>query len=149
MIACSVSGAEFGSVLVQCILPFPLLTTGAMFDIWILPFDCYCCHVQSPLHAEELFPCHCKYKHTGFADGAHAGPSTSCEPASRRPPTAEFSLLDIGLRVVLRDRLGQCLVGLKREQEIGSLRDLGLVCLTGGLVRRTRHRWSRRSGTRR
>jgi hypothetical protein len=91
MIACSVSGAEFGSVLVQCILPFPLLTTGAMFDIWILPFDCYCCHVQSPLHAEELFPCHCKYKHTGFADGAHAGPSTSCEPASRRPPTAEFS----------------------------------------------------------
>jgi hypothetical protein len=44
------------------------------------------------------------------------------------------------LRMVLRDRLGQCLVGLKREQEIGSLRDLGLVCLTGGLVRRTRHR---------
>jgi hypothetical protein len=54
-----------------------------------------------------------------------------------------------GLRVVLRDRLGQCLVGLKREQEIGSLRDLGLVCLTGGLVRRIRHRWSWRSGTRR
>jgi hypothetical protein len=46
-------------------------------------------------------------------------------------------------------RLGQCLVGLKREQEIGSLRDLGLVCLIGGLVRRTQHRWSRRSGTRR
>jgi hypothetical protein len=33
-------------------------------------------------------------------------------------------------RVVLRDRLGQCLVGLKREQQIDSLRDLGLVCLT-------------------
>jgi hypothetical protein len=43
--------------------------------------------------------------------------------------------LGIGLRVVLRDRLGQCLVGLKREQHIDSLRDLGLVCLTGGLVR--------------
>jgi hypothetical protein len=55
----------------------------------------------------------------------------------------------MSLRVVLRDRLGQCLVGLKREQEIDSLRDLGLVCLTGGLVRRTRYRWSRRSGTRR
>jgi hypothetical protein len=44
-------------------------------------------------------------------------------------------MLDLGVRVVLRDRLGQCLVGLKREQEIGSLSDLGLVCLTGGLVR--------------
>jgi hypothetical protein len=41
----------------------------------------------------------------------------------------------IGLRVVLRDRLGQYLVGLKREQHIDSLRGLGLVCLTGGLVR--------------
>jgi hypothetical protein len=39
------------------------------------------------------------------------------------------------LRMVLRDRLGQCLVGLIREQQIDSLRDLGLVCLTGGLVR--------------
>jgi hypothetical protein len=38
-------------------------------------------------------------------------------------------------RVVFRDRLGQCLVGLKCEQHIDSLRDLGLVCLTGGLVR--------------
>jgi hypothetical protein len=47
-------------------------------------------------------------------------------------------MLGIGLRVVFRDRLGQCLVGLKREQHIDSLRDLGLVCLTGGLVRRTR-----------
>jgi hypothetical protein len=44
-------------------------------------------------------------------------------------------VIGIGLRVVLRDRLGQCLVGLKREQHIDSLRDLGLVCLTGGLVR--------------
>jgi hypothetical protein len=44
-------------------------------------------------------------------------------------------VLGIGLTVVLRDRLGQCLVGLKREQHIDSLRDLGLVCLTGGLVR--------------
>jgi hypothetical protein len=44
-------------------------------------------------------------------------------------------LLYLGVRVVLRDRLGQCLVGLKREQHIDSLRDLGLVCLTGGLVR--------------
>jgi hypothetical protein len=39
------------------------------------------------------------------------------------------------LRMVLRDRLGQCLVGLKREQHNDSLRDLRLVCLTGGLVR--------------
>jgi hypothetical protein len=38
-------------------------------------------------------------------------------------------------RMVLRDRLGQCLVGLKREQQIDSLRDLELVCLTRGLVR--------------
>jgi hypothetical protein len=45
------------------------------------------------------------------------------------------NLRGICLRVVLRDRLGQCLVGLKREQHIDSLRDLGLVCLTGGLVR--------------
>jgi hypothetical protein len=44
-------------------------------------------------------------------------------------------VLDLGVRVVLRDRLGQCLVGLKREQHIDNLRDLGLVCLTGGLVR--------------
>jgi hypothetical protein len=44
-------------------------------------------------------------------------------------------MLGIGLTVVLRDRLGQCLVGLIREQQIDSLRDLGLVCLTGGLVR--------------
>jgi hypothetical protein len=58
-----------------------------------------------------------------------------------------LQMLGIGLRVVLRDRLGQCLVGLKREQHINSLRDLGLVCLTGGLVRRTRHRWSRRRGS--
>jgi hypothetical protein len=56
-------------------------------------------------------------------------------------------MLDIGLRMVFRDRLGQCLVGLKREQEIGSLRDLGLVCLTGGFVRQTRHRWSWRRGS--
>jgi hypothetical protein len=65
------------------------------------------------------------------------------------PEECLHKMCDIGLRVVLRDRLVQCLVGLKREQEIGSLRDLGLVCLTGGLVRRTRHRWSRCSGTRR
>jgi hypothetical protein len=38
------------------------------------------------------------------------------------------------LRMVLRDRLGQCLVGLKREQQIDTLRDLGLVRLTRGLV---------------
>jgi hypothetical protein len=44
-------------------------------------------------------------------------------------------LLGIGLRMVFRDWLGQCLVGLKREQQIDSLRDLGLACLTGGLVR--------------
>jgi hypothetical protein len=49
--------------------------------------------------------------------------------------------------MVLRDRLGQCLVGLKREQQINSLRDLGLVCLTRGLVRRTRHHWNRRRGS--
>jgi hypothetical protein len=56
-------------------------------------------------------------------------------------------MLEMSLRVVLRDRLGQCLVGLKREQQIDSLRDLGLVRLTRGLVRRTRHRWSRRRGS--
>jgi hypothetical protein len=48
---------------------------------------------------------------------------------------AVIILLEMSLRVVLRDRLGQCLVGLKREQQIDSLRDIGLVRLTRGLVR--------------
>jgi hypothetical protein len=52
-----------------------------------------------------------------------------------RTLSIDLILLGICLRVVLRDRLGQCLVGLKREQHIDSLRGLGLVCLTGGLVR--------------
>jgi hypothetical protein len=65
---------------------------------------------------------------------------------SQRREDMDQVVLDMSL-VVLRDRLGQCLVGLKREQQIDSLVDLGLVCLIRGLVRRTRHRWSRRRGS--
>jgi hypothetical protein len=53
----------------------------------------------------------------------------------------------MSLRMVLRDRLGRHPVGLNREQKSDGLRDLGLAHLTRGLVRRTRHRWSRCSGT--
>jgi hypothetical protein len=49
--------------------------------------------------------------------------------------------------LVLRDRIGRHPVGLNRVQKSDGLRDLGLAHLTRGLVRRTRHRWSRRSGT--
>jgi hypothetical protein len=69
------------------------------------------------------------------------------DPAGITVRRNRFVVLDMSLRVVLRYRLGQCLVGLKREQQIDSLMDLGLVHLTRGLVRRTRHRWSRRRGS--
>jgi hypothetical protein len=47
---------------------------------------------------------------------------------------------------MLRDRLGRHLVGLDVRRGT-SLRALGLAHLTRGLVRWTRHRWSRRRGT--
>jgi hypothetical protein len=37
--------------------------------------------------------------------------------------------------MMLRDQLGQYLVGLKREQKSDGLKDLGLARLTRGLVR--------------
>jgi hypothetical protein len=43
---------------------------------------------------------------------------------------------------VLRDRIGWHLVGLNVMNKL--LRALGLVCLSVGLVRRTRHRRNRR-----
>jgi hypothetical protein len=48
--------------------------------------------------------------------------------------------------LVLRDRLGRHLVGLN-VRKTTTLRGLGLARLTRVLVRRTRHRWSRRRGT--
>jgi hypothetical protein len=48
--------------------------------------------------------------------------------------------------LVLRDRLGRHLVGLNMRRGT-ALRVLGLACLTRGLVRWTRHRWSWRRGS--
>jgi hypothetical protein len=48
--------------------------------------------------------------------------------------------------LVLRDRLGWHLVGLDVRRDT-TLRALGLARLTRGLIRWTRHRWSRRRGT--
>jgi hypothetical protein len=48
--------------------------------------------------------------------------------------------------LVLRDRLGRYLVSLNVRKDT-TFRGLELARLTKGLVRRTRHRWSRRSGT--
>jgi hypothetical protein len=50
------------------------------------------------------------------------------------------------IQKVLRDWLEWHLVGLNVMDIV--LSGLGLVCLTRGLVRRARHRWSQRSGTR-